>query len=168
MYNPLLDTFLTVVQSGSFTKAAERLYISPTAVMKQMNTLETHLKLTLLERTSSGVHLTPAGEIIYRQAKGIIAYSEKAIASAQAVTHAYDTTFCVGTSLLNPAKPFMYLWYQVNKDFPGHKLHLVPFEDEHRGILKEIEQLGEKFEFADKSSTNSYRRYSTILRFICI
>lgn len=147
MYNPLLDTFLTVVQSGSFTKAAERLYISPTAVMKQMNTLETHLKLTLLERTSSGVRLTPAGEIIYQQAQGIIAYSEKAIASAQAATHAYDTTFCVGTSLLNPAKPFMDLWYQVNKDFPGHKLHLVPFEDEHRGILKEIEQLGEKFDF---------------------
>ena len=34
----LLDTFLAVAELGSFTKAAERLYLSPTAVMKQMNT----------------------------------------------------------------------------------------------------------------------------------
>ena len=34
MYNPILDTFLAAADCGSFTKAAERLYISPTAVMK--------------------------------------------------------------------------------------------------------------------------------------
>ena len=54
MYNPLLTTFITVTDCGSFSKAAERLYISPTAVMKQMNSLETHLNLTLIERTPSG------------------------------------------------------------------------------------------------------------------
>lgn len=64
-----------------------------------------------------------------------------------AATHKYDTTFCVGTSLLNPAKPFMDLWYKVNKSFPEYKLHLVPFEDNHEGILSEIEKLGEKFDF---------------------
>ncbi len=53
----------------------------------------------------------------------------------------------MGTSLLNPAKPFMDLWYLVNKDFPEYKLHLVPFEDNHEGILGEIGQLGEKFDF---------------------
>ena len=147
MYNPILDTFLAVVDCGSFTKAAEQLYISPTAVMKQMNTLEKHLNLTLIERTPSGVHMTAAGEVIYRNAKFMMEYSRKSIAEAYATSHSYDTTFCVGTSLLNPAKPFMDLWYRVNKDFPDYKLHLVPFEDNHEGILSEIEKLGEKFDF---------------------
>ncbi len=98
MYNSLLDTFIAVTDCGSFTKAAERLYISSTA-------------------------------------------------SAKAVHLSADTTFCVGTSLLNPAKPFMDLWYRVNKGFPDYKLHLVPFEDDHNGILSEIERLGEKFDF---------------------
>ena len=147
MYNPLLDTFLTVADCGSFTRAAEHLYISPTAVMKQMNALETHLELKLIERTPSGVHLTPAGEIIYRDAEFMIDYSRKSVADAKAATHDYDTTFCVGTSLLNPAKPFMDLWYLINKDFPDYKLHLVPFEDYHEGILSEIEKQGEKFDF---------------------
>ncbi len=147
MYNPILDTFITVADCGSFTSAAERLYISPTAVMKQMNTLETHLGLVLTMRTPSGIKLTAAGQVIYRNAKLMIEYSRKSIAEANAAAHAADTTFCVGTSLLNPAKPFMDLWYRVNKDFPGYKLHLVPFEDNHDGILSEIEKLGEKFDF---------------------
>ena len=147
MYNHLLDTFLAVADCGSFTKASERLYISATAVMKQMNSLEKHLALKLVKRTPNGARLTPAGEVIYRDAKFLMDYSQKSIASARAATHTYDTTFCVGTSLLNPAKPFMDLWYRVNKDFPDYKLHLVPFEDDHEGIVSEIKQLGEKFDF---------------------
>ncbi len=147
MYNPMLDTLIAVADCGSFTKAAERLFISPTAVMKQMNTLEAHLNLKLIDRTPSGVRLTAAGEIICRDARFMIDYSKKSIASANAATLQYETTFCVGTSLLNPAKPFMDLWYRINKEFPDYKLHLVPFEDNHEGILSEIEKLGEKFDF---------------------
>lgn len=147
MYNQMLNTFIAVADCGSLTKAAEKLYISPTAVMKQMNTLENHLTIKLIERTPSGIRLTAAGDIIYKDAKFMIDYSQKSIASAKATLHATSTTFCVGTSLLNPAKPFMDLWYHVNKEFPDYKLHLVPFEDNHEGILTEISQLGKKFDF---------------------
>ena len=147
MYNPVLDTFIAVAECGSFTKASELLYISPTAVMKQMNTLEAHLDVKLTERTPTGVKLTAAGEIIYRDAKFMKDYSKKSLAEAKAAEFSYDTTFCVGTSLLNPAKPFMDIWYRVNKKFPDYKLHLVPFEDDHDGILSEIKKLGEKFDF---------------------
>lgn len=147
MYNPLFDTFITVADCGSFTKAAEYMFVSPTAVMKQMNALENHLNIKLIERTPKGIALTPAGEVIYRDAKFMIECSKNSISSANEAMHAYDTTFCVGTSILNPAKPFMDLWYSVNQKFPGYKLHLVPFEDNYRGILSEIELLGKKFDF---------------------
>ena len=42
MYNPQLETFLCVVEAGSFNKAAERLYISPPAVIKQMCIRDSH------------------------------------------------------------------------------------------------------------------------------
>lgn len=147
MYNPLLDTFIAVIDCGSFTKAAEKLFISPTAVMKQINTLENHLNLKLTVRTPSGVRLTPPGEIVYRDAKFIIDYSSKSVSEAKAADSRGDTTFCVGTSMLNPAKPFMDLWYRLNQSFPNFKLHLVPFEDNHEGILSEIKKLGKKFDF---------------------
>lgn len=71
----------------------------------------------------------------------------KSVESARAAEAASETTFCVGTSLLNPAKPFMDLWYRFNKEFSNYKLHLVPFEDNHEWILSEIERLGMKFDF---------------------
>ena len=39
MYNPQLETFLRVADTGSFNKAAEQNYITPTAVIKQINLL---------------------------------------------------------------------------------------------------------------------------------
>lgn len=43
MYNPQLETFIKVADAGSFNKAADELYITPTAVIKQINSLENHL-----------------------------------------------------------------------------------------------------------------------------
>lgn len=164
MYNPALKTFISVVDYGSFTKAAEQLYVSPTAIMKQMNALEKHLELKLIDRTPSGIRLTPAGKVIYKDAKFMIDYSKRSIESAKATILNYDTTFCIGTSLLNPAKPFMDLWYRINKEFSGYKLHLVPFEDDHDGIVSEISQLGEKFDFL--ISVNDSKTWLSLCNFL--
>ena len=60
MFNPQLATFVCVADCGSFSQAAEKLYLSSTAVMKQLNALERHLELKPLERTRRGTVLTPA------------------------------------------------------------------------------------------------------------
>lgn len=109
MFNHNLTTFVHVVDCGSFTKAADKLFITPTAVMKQINSLEAHLNLKLIERTSQGVRLTPAGEVIYKDAKFLFDFSKRSIENARHAMDIHDKTFCVGTSLLNPAKPFMDL-----------------------------------------------------------
>ena len=62
MYNPQLETFITVAESGSFAKAADKLYISPTAVIKQINILESNLDIKLFNRTHRGLTLTAAGK----------------------------------------------------------------------------------------------------------
>lgn len=147
MFNPLLKAFVCAADCGSFTKAAEKLFISPTAVMKQINALEEHLGLRLLERTPQGVRLTPSGEVIYKDAKFLFDYSKRSVDSARRCLEAGGRVFRVGTSLLNPARPFMDLWYRVGRQFPDYKLQLVPFEDDHDGILGEIGALGEKFDF---------------------
>lgn len=147
MFNPLLKAFVCAADCGSFTKAAEKLFISPTAVMKQVNALEEHLGLRLLDRMPRGIRLTPAGEVIYRDARFLFDCSRRSIDSARRAMEAESRVFRVGTSLLNPARPFMDLWYRVGQRFPDYKLQLVPFGDDHDGILGEIGALGEKFDF---------------------
>lgn len=132
MYNSQLDTFICIADNGSFNKAAEKLFISSTAVIKQINALEAHLDIKLLNRTNHGITLTPAGSVFYRHARNIIEYSANAIAETRKTMKKIDTTFCVGTSMLNPCKPFMDVWYRVSDCFPEYKLHIVPFEDTPR------------------------------------
>ena len=60
MYNPQLETFIRVADAGSFNKAAERSYITPTAVIKQINLLEASLGIKLFERTHRGLIMTKA------------------------------------------------------------------------------------------------------------
>lgn len=147
MFNPLLTAFVCVADCGSFNKAAERLYISPPSVMKQINALEKHLDIKLFDRSNQGIRLTAAGQVIYRHARFMFDYSAKAIEEAKQQEQIAATTFCIGSSLLNPCKPFMDLWYQVNQAFPGYKLHIVPFDDSHTSILSEVSALGEKYDF---------------------
>ena len=147
MVNPQLRVFICVADCGSFNRAAERLYISAPSVMKQINALEKHLDLKLFDRSNQGIRLTPAGQVIYRHAKELFEASDRAVEEARLMSQAVETTFCIGSSLLNPCKPFMDLWYRVNEAFPGYKLHIVPFEDDHQGILAEIGALGVKYDF---------------------
>ncbi|WP_347563672.1 LysR family transcriptional regulator [Pseudoflavonifractor sp. 524-17] len=69
MYNHQLDTFICVADAGSFSKAAEILYVSSTAVMKQINLLEDALDVQLFVRTPRGLSLTDAGKSYYQDAK---------------------------------------------------------------------------------------------------
>ena len=62
MYNSQLETFIKVADAGSFNKAADELYITPTAVIKQINSLEKSIDLVLFERTHRGLILTNAGK----------------------------------------------------------------------------------------------------------
>ena len=129
MYNPLLDTMITVADCGSFLKASEKLYISPTAIMKQMNQLERHIGLPLFVRTSKGAALTAAGESVYRDAKQLIIQSREAVWRAYQAENIDQILIRLGTSALYPCKPFMDLWNKVREQHPRFKLRVVPFED---------------------------------------
>lgn len=75
LFNPQLATFLRVADAGSFNRAAEELFISPSAVIQQINLLEGSLGVTLFARSHRGLTLTPAGASLYKDAKTIISYS---------------------------------------------------------------------------------------------
>jgi molybdate transport repressor ModE-like protein len=63
---------------GSFSAAAEELYLSQSAVSQQVATLEKEVGMTLLERTSSGPKLTDAGRALVTHADAVICRLEEA------------------------------------------------------------------------------------------
>lgn len=69
-----LKYFVTVVQEKSFTKAAEKLHISQPSLSTSIRNLERFLGITLLERHTRQMMLTPEGKILYEEAKKLIAH----------------------------------------------------------------------------------------------
>ena len=72
MYNHALDTFIRAAELGSFSKVAEENYISPSAVIQQINNLEKDLGVKLFFRNKKGVTLTPAGNYLLLESKALI------------------------------------------------------------------------------------------------
>src|SRR5581483_12302317 len=78
-----LRAFYEVATSGSFTRAAEKLYLSQPAVTHQVRALETELGFPLLERLGRRVRLTPAGEALLPYTLRLMALLEEGFSAAR-------------------------------------------------------------------------------------
>ncbi len=79
MLNPqLLLSFVAICDSGSFTRAAERVFLSQSTVSQQLRRLEEMLGRPLLDRSAHQIRLTEEGEKLLSYARRIIALNEEA------------------------------------------------------------------------------------------
>lgn len=143
MYNPQIETFISVAESGSFTKAADALFITPPAVMKQINALEERLGIMLFERTNHGLQLTDAGKSFLQDAKYIIDYSKRAIEKAKEIDNKdKQQSIRIGTSIMTPAKFLLDVWSEIQKFNPYLKIELIPFENTPINSVEILRNLG--------------------------
>ena len=90
-----LRYFIAVAEEGSFTKAAQRLFISQPPLTKQIQNLEEELGVTLFDRSTRNVHLTPAGKAFLPKAKTTIYESEEAIRAAKRSERGYGEVITI-------------------------------------------------------------------------
>ncbi len=72
MHIETLKTFCDLIETGSFSKAAQLNFISQSAVSQQLRALETRFEQQLLERQRKGVVPTEAGRVLYDECKEIV------------------------------------------------------------------------------------------------
>lgn len=146
MYNPQLETFLCVAESGSFNKAAEKLYISPPAVIKQINLLEGNLGLRLFVRTHRGLQLTEAGKSLVQDTKYIIQYCKDSVTRAKNAMQKSTDVIRIGTSPMTPAQVLVDLWPRLQEDCPNTKFQLVPFDNTPENAREILANLGQNID----------------------
>ena len=142
MYNPRLETFVCVADAGSFNKAAATLYITPTAVVKQVNLLERSLGLTLFTRTHRGLVLTEAGKSLYKDSKYIIRYCKASVLRAKSAG-GEEKVIRIGTSPMTPGQFLVDLWPKVHSLCPDIKFELVPYENTPENAREILANLGQ-------------------------
>lgn len=80
-----LNTFLTVADTGSFSRASEKLYVAQPALSRQIRMLEEALNVEVFVRHGRGVVLTAAGELLYERARTLLQSLERTQADVTAV-----------------------------------------------------------------------------------
>jgi len=73
-----LQAFVSVVESGSFTAAADRLHADKSAISRRVSSLEEHLGVQLMRRTTRSLNLTDTGRSFYERSARILADLEEA------------------------------------------------------------------------------------------
>lgn len=144
MFDGRLETFIKVAESGSFTKAAELLYVTPTAVMKQINALEKELSVSLFGRSNHGLRLTKAGESFLLDARYLLEYAERAVQKAREIDEGENRkSIRIGTSVMTPAKFILDVWSQIQSRMPALKIELIPFENNPVNSVEILRNLGQ-------------------------
>ncbi|MCF8001822.1 MAG: LysR family transcriptional regulator [Halanaerobiales bacterium] len=69
--------FIKVIDTGSYSKAAEKMGLTQPAISMQIKTLEEKLETQLVLKEEGRLKLTPAGKVVYKNAKNIILDWEK-------------------------------------------------------------------------------------------
>lgn len=73
-----LRTFFTLGQTRSFSKCAQKLFVTQSAVSHAIKRLEGSVEQQLIDRSQKGFALTPAGNILYQSCRSIFFELEKA------------------------------------------------------------------------------------------
>lgn len=100
--------FMTVVEEGGFSAAANKLYLSQPSVSNQVRQLEQSLRTTLIDRSGARIRLTPEGEVLLEYAKRVFLLADEAVAAIRQVSGLQSGTLVaggsttVGTYLLPP------------------------------------------------------------------
>ncbi|MBA2176688.1 LysR family transcriptional regulator [Halobacillus locisalis] len=93
-----MQTFITVVDEKSFTKASQRLNLSQPTVSFHIKNLESYFSTTLIDRSPKRFKLTQTGEMVYQRARQISGVIEKAKAEVYEFQHQLRGTIHIGAS----------------------------------------------------------------------
>ncbi len=137
-----LKTFLAIAETGSFSQAAERLFLTQPAISKRIQALEIELGSQLFDRVGRQTLLTPAGEIFYRRAQNIVEQLEDSQREIDNLSGEIAGTLHIGTSHHIGLHRLPPVLKRLNQKFPDLRLDINFMDSE--AVYREV--LGGKLE----------------------
>ena len=160
-----LQTFIRVVDAGSFSLAAERMNTAKSAVSRRISDLETHLGTRLLNRTTRSLSLTESGRTLYQRAVRLVADLEEVEATLSTHAAALKGTLRVAAPL---SFGLLHLGPAVNEFADRHPdLQLyIDFNDRMVDLVEEGFDLAIRISRLEDSSLIA-RRLTPIREVVC-
>mgnify|MGYP001214143118 CR=1 FL=1 len=127
--NPAITAFLMVVETGTVHAAAERLFLTQTAVTQRIKSLESSLSVSLFVRSKKGMALTAEGESFLHYARLVSELSAESEMALSQLAHdcPVSMTITASTTLMNSrvvpalksvmqAHPQLHIRFDVDDD----------------------------------------------------
>jgi len=118
-----LRTLVAVLDAGSLTAAAPKVFLSQSSVSEQMRKLEDRAGQPLLVRGKTGVAATPAGERLLAHARAILALSDEAYRDLRGVALQGELQLFI-TDYFRPGDVARML-RRLNEQYPQVRLHVT-------------------------------------------
>ena len=143
----LMELFAAVAESGSFEQAGEKLFLSATAVARQIHRLETILEVQLVERSNRGIVLTKAGEQFFQDCVSVGKLFGVAISETKAIAAKAEgnTRIRFGVSMINPAqliKDELTSW----REFADIQIVMMQVCEKVNCYYRNLQKLGREFD----------------------
>jgi DNA-binding transcriptional LysR family regulator len=132
-----LTAFLAVAESGSFSTAAERLFLTQPAVSKRIAQLEQQLGTRLFDRVGRRIRLTEAGEALLPRARQVLLDLEDMSRAISNLTGTVSGTLRIGTSHHIGLHRLPPVLRRFSREYPDVKLdiHFIDSEEAWEAVL---------------------------------
>ena len=120
-----LEYFITVAETLNFTRAAEKCFITQTAITQQIKALEQTVGVPLFIRDKHHVELTPAGKIYLSEARVILERHAEALRLAKLVTEGEVGEITIGFINGYGKSDFSELLRNFHNAYPNIKIKLM-------------------------------------------
>ena len=120
-----IQAFVAIAELGGFSKAAEQLHVTQTALTRRVQKLESYLGLRLLDRTTRYVELTVVGREFLPQARSIVSEMTNAVGRLKDMSRNAKgslTIACIPT-MASHALPAVMRRYTAA--YPGNRIRII-------------------------------------------
>jgi len=140
----LLRTFITVVEHGTLSAAAEKLGLRQPTITLHIQNLEDSLAVKLLDRRGKGVELTPEGEIVIRKARELLAFCDNVEAEVFEELHRTKLKIRVGAGPIMTDHVLPHIVARFQQIHPGIDVLIEPTETSSiiKGVLDHTYDVG--------------------------
>ncbi|RSL33512.1 LysR family transcriptional regulator [Salibacterium salarium] len=153
-----LKAFYILSNNQNFSETAKVLHLAQPTVSLQIKNLEQALDVTLFERTTKKVKLTPSGYILYKYANQIFSLVKQTEKELDTLSDTIHGDLNIGASLTIGEHILPYVLGRFRKEFPNVHLYLKVYNSQQI-----MEHLGnDEIDLGFIESTNHYPEYSQL------
>ncbi|WP_317302472.1 LysR family transcriptional regulator [Acidaminococcus timonensis] len=155
----LIEHILKIAEEKSITRAAEKLYLTQSALNQQLLHLEQELGTPLFKRSKTNWGPTPAGEIYLEGDREMLRVKRQIYSRISDLTHGYKGSIRVGMTPVRGTDMFIHVYPVFHKEYPN--MEVLPYELNVFEMQKQISQgnldLGFMTLFESQRDNNGYQ-----------